>query len=186
MSLLQEINKMIDTRIPPTLDEIVDTNNSKIIEEASDLICETAIEFLSVFAAKLKLGHKVDAKDHATKDACGILAALDLLRYPQARKVVDNNSMGAYMRTMLDVQGIQPLDPLEIKLLQNLHRMTNDHGVNGLDIQHHYLDMVDNDPKTLLNIIAKLKAQYTEIMNKLRHQSSTYATHPSTDIDQVI
>jgi len=186
--MIKEIHNTINNqqRELQEVANIIYSNSMYMLVENDVLVCETVVSFLYTLGAVLKHKFKNDITDNDIRNRFGILAALDLLRYPQSRKTIDSNSIRDFLSVMLDVEGVDPLQPIELKLLRKLPLMINDEGVSGIELQSHYLKLVKTNPKALINIIDKLKKQYTHIIDKIHHSSTTYSTHPSTDVENVI
>ena len=181
MSIIKKLNDELNETLSQTkaLTEVV-ANNGAILGESIETLTESAEGFLGVIAARLTAGHDIDPKSNDTRNMFGILAALDLLRFPQARKAVDSNSIRAYLDIIKGVDKDSSLNQVEIKLLHNLENMKNTEGESGMSIRDHYLELLRTDRPTLLGDIGKLKNQYTQITSKLQSAMQQQAAQPST------
>ena len=189
MNIIKTINNALNTQQQELQEvaNIIYSNSTRILLIENDtLVCETATKFLHMLSAKIKNIPDIDTTNRHIRDKFGILAALDLLRYPQSRKTINSNSIRAFIDITLDIEGNDPLEPVEIKLLQNLNKMQNDEGHSGTELQAFYIHLARTDPKRLMDIINKLHDQYTQIINKIHYSTSTYSTHPSTDVEAII
>jgi hypothetical protein len=172
--MIKEINKTLNESLQ-TLQEVIDIieHNSIILEENSLMLCESAEGFLGTLVAKLNAGKELDPNDNATRNMFSVLAALDLMRYPQARKIIDSNSVRAYLNIINGVETATPLNQIEVKLCNSLENMKNDEGKSGMDIRAGYLELAKSNPKMLLASINKLRSQYGQITGKLKTAVNT-------------
>lgn len=172
--MIKDINKTLNenTQILQEVIDIIEQNSTEILAESCTTVCESAESFLGTLVAKLNAGKELDPNDNATRNMFGVLTALDLLRYPQARKVIDSNSVKAYLDIINGVETATTLNQTEVKLLHNLEGMKNNENKSGMDIRSGYLELAKTNPKELLASVNKLRSQYSQITGKLKNAAS--------------
>lgn len=177
MSMIKEINKTIndENKLLHESFNIISQNSNYILDESCITLCESAESFLGTVVAKINAGRELDPKNTEVRNIFGVIAALDLMRYPQARKVIDSNSVKAYLDVINGVETATTLNQTEIKLLHNLEYMKNDNGVSGMDVRVKYLDLAKSNPTELLAVINKLRSQYGSITSKLKTSLASQA-----------
>ena len=175
MNIIKTINLNVNKKIKTIQEKtiILNDNCNKLLIANYLSVSESAESFLGVLAANLHAGHKYDVNDNTIRNKFGILAALDLLRFPQPRKVINSNSVNAYLNIINVVEASTTLNQTEINLLHNLAHMKDTKGRDGLEVRARYLQLAKTNPQKLLLLINKLRSQYSQITGKLKTAQPT-------------
>jgi hypothetical protein len=175
MNMIKAINETLNQELQ-ILQEVVNNinrNSKNILRKGGLRICESAEGFLGTVIAKLNTGRPLDPNDTNIRNMIGVVTALDLLRYPQARKVVNSNNIRAYLDIINGIETVTTMNRIELKLLHGLEGMKDEKGTPGMDVRARYLEMAKTNPQELLAVIDKLRKQYGLIINKLKAAANT-------------
>lgn len=168
--MIREINRELNesAQMFTVFTESLTGNSATVIEQPLGVVLESAETFLATLSAKLANGASFNAMSNNVRNTFGILAALDLLRHSQPRKVVGCNSLNMFLKDLVTIDRGETLNQVEVRLLHSLDQMKGPGNRTGLSLRDDYLDLATHSPEELLPVVKKLQSQYQTILAKLK------------------
>lgn len=188
MSLLKSIAETVETnekQFNETVCALAENVQSIFNEPQRVELLETAEEFLGAFAAQLQAGRLKDVPENELKSKLGLVAALDLLRNPEARRAININTIKPYLDTIKKVP-VDGLSGVGATLAYNLSKMSDKTGRNGMVVRDSLMQMFMQDPTKAYKYIQQLRMQYNQLTNQLSTMVSTKDNQPAGTENEII
>ena len=188
MSLLKSIAETVETnekQFNETVCALAENVQSIFNEPQRVELLETAEEFLGAFVAQLQAGKLKDVPENELKSKLGLVAALDLLRNPEARRAININTIKPYLDTIKKVP-VDGLSGVGATLAYNLSKMSDKTGRNGMVVRDSLMQMFMQDPTKAFKYIQQLRMQYNQLTNQLSTMVSTKDNQPAGTENEII
>lgn len=187
MSLLKSIAETVDANEQAFKETVcaLAENVQIIFTEAQRVeLLETAEEFLGAFAAQLQAGKLKEVPENELKSKLGLVAALDLLRNPEARRAVNLNTIKPYLDTINKVP-VDGLSGVGATLAYNLSKMADNTGRNGMIVRDSLVRMFTQDPDKAYKYLQRLRIQYNQLTNQLSSMTTNKENRPAGTVGDV-